>query len=809
MPKAIKNNYQPLVVLALLAVTFFVYSPVVKHEFLNWDDGVHLCDNLSVRGIDGQHLSDIFTSYVNDIYIPLTTLSFAVEYHFFGFNPFIYHLNNLILHALIVLLVFVIGQRLGLSAIAAGLGALIFAIHPTHVESVAWITERKDVLYSFFYLLAVCFYLKYTASFFVSVARKERISYGFLWAAGVCGALSILTKPMALSLPLVLLLIDWFEERGINRRTIVEKIPLFVVIAFVAWATYAVQARVPGESVVKGVLVWFWTLAFYVRQFILPLVSVPVYRLAKPVSFSNPEYILSIFIIFLLIFILFRYRKNKWFIFAIGYLFLSIFFLLRFDDKADINVVADRFIYLPSMGLCLWLGYVIEKFGIEHPKKVLRNAVMVTAAAVLALWGIQSYSQAKIWHDNIVLWNHELKYFPQEPIALNNLATALRDTDPYKNVEKEFRRTLDDAFLAQPATALKDEARFEKIRYIISLYEQALAADRSYVDAVYNLGNLYRDIGLSDEAIHYYQEAIARDKNYKNAYFNLGGVYVQRHDPAKAVEYFDRLIALEPKREVSYENILVAYNKALKENPGEGLYQQAHARTLAAYNQLLAHGGQDAYTYFKMGYVYQDMKDYAQAIKAYKMSLDLDKDNYEVFYNLGNTYEESGQLQEALDAYKKVVALRPQFADVYLNMGIAYNQLGLYADAEKSFLKAAEVPAKKADAFFNLGYVYEVQGKKDQALEAYGKAVVADPNHAEAYYNMGNVYVALEKLDQALESYKRTLAIKPQHLDAVVNSSIISFQAGKYQQAVYYCDEAVKLGYKPEEEYLKALQPYR
>ncbi|MBI3617939.1 MAG: hypothetical protein HY210_06975 [Candidatus Omnitrophica bacterium] len=138
-----------------------VFSPMLAGQFTALDDPGHLLENPQVISLAPENITAIFRTTVNDTYIPLTVLSFAVEHHFFGFRPFVYHWDNLLLHMFVVGLLFGLGRRMGLSAPAAGAGSLLFAVHPMHVESVAWVTERKDVLYAFFYMLALYQYCRY------------------------------------------------------------------------------------------------------------------------------------------------------------------------------------------------------------------------------------------------------------------------------------------------------------------------------------------------------------------------------------------------------------------------------------------------------------------------------------------------------------------------------------------------------------------------------------------------------------------------------------------------------------------------
>jgi len=195
----------------IAGIIFLAFFPVLQAEILSWDDGAHLVYNQFIYSLNFENLIKIFKQSVNKTYIPLTTLSFAIEYHFFKFNAAVYHLTNLLLHIFNTILVLAIVRRMDLSFRAAVFVALLFGLHPMRVESVAWITERKDVLYAAFYLMSIYSYIGF-------VKEKKRGMY--LWS--LCfGVLSILSKPMALSLPLILLLYDWFFKRPWSWRLIV------------------------------------------------------------------------------------------------------------------------------------------------------------------------------------------------------------------------------------------------------------------------------------------------------------------------------------------------------------------------------------------------------------------------------------------------------------------------------------------------------------------------------------------------------------------------------------------------------------
>ncbi len=252
-------KYKIPFILGLAILIFIAFSPSLQNRIDIWDDEVHLSTNKDVRSLTTEGIRKIFTHTVNKTYIPLTTLSFAVEYHFFKYRPVVYHFTNIVLHWIVTVLIFLIGLRLGLSPTGSFLAALLFGIHPLRVESVAWVTERKDVLYAVFYLLAVYAHCRYVQS----------RSKGFFVVAMVCGLLSILAKAMALSLPLILLICDGFLKREFKPGVWFEKLFHLAYIVPIAWLTYSLNARMSIQNGGEAFLTWIWTLVFYLRKFFL------------------------------------------------------------------------------------------------------------------------------------------------------------------------------------------------------------------------------------------------------------------------------------------------------------------------------------------------------------------------------------------------------------------------------------------------------------------------------------------------------------------------------------------------------------
>jgi len=353
-----KFNSDAGAIFAIGLIVVVVYSASLSNGFINFDDNNLVTKNLLIRSLSFENLKTIFSNTHHDGYIPLTITSFALEYHFFALNPFFYHLDNLILHCGIVGLIFLFARLSSLSILAASLAALIFGIHPMHVESVDWIAQRKDLLYSFLYMSALCCYVYYITS------KKS----GYYCLCIVFGFLSILAKPMALSLPIILFVCDWLYKRRVSLKLFIEKIPFFVYTLAISWQTFALIKRPPNSNGIEAALIWIYTFSFYWIKFFFSWTFVPQYHMPKPITILNGPYLISICVLVMIMTAIIRWRRNRLWIFAVAFYFGSIFFLLRFDEGHFRHIIADRYMYLPSVGICLFLGYIIS-FGLAKLQK--------------------------------------------------------------------------------------------------------------------------------------------------------------------------------------------------------------------------------------------------------------------------------------------------------------------------------------------------------------------------------------------------------------------------------------------------------
>ncbi|OGX07961.1 MAG: hypothetical protein A2Z88_04805 [Omnitrophica WOR_2 bacterium GWA2_47_8] len=567
--------------LLLTVIIFCSFLPVLEADFLNWDDDVHIYNNAAVLSFD---VRGMFTQVATDAYIPLTSLSFAIEKAVFGLNPRVFHLDNLFLHIAVAGLLMGLFLRLGAPLRAAFCGALFFAVHPMRVESVAWVTERKDVLYAFFYVLALRQWLCYLD------ARKFRdLGLTLVW-----GALSLLAKPMAVSLPLVMIFMEWWRSSRPVRW--IPYVPVVVMAAGIGVLTYVHHARIIAGDGGLNVLLWVWTLGFYILKTFLPQMPCPLYELPSS-GIAGPVYLASVIFVGLVMWILKRTaakQRDRWLLWAAGFLFLSIFFLLRFDVY-DRNIVADRFMYLPGTGICIWLGVKADQAMTRYGR-----AAMAVIVGVFLFLIISTFRYSLVWKDSATFWTYMINScsqdegMPRKSLAVQDTGGSINGHKPdligsstkilalfnrgvyYKEraQEKLKQRLYQEAGgLYQQAFADFDQAirldpQFSVIynsRALVRHYFQdetgaledftrAIEKDPAFQEAYVNRCSQYGVMDQLDLALADCQRAIELGPDMPELYNNIGMIYAQKGLLDLSLKNFDKALALDPHYEVADSN---------------------------------------------------------------------------------------------------------------------------------------------------------------------------------------------------------------------------------------------------------------
>lgn len=534
----------------ILFFTFLIYSPVLRHEFVNWDDDTHITENPMVRSLAPENLVRIFSTTVHRTYIPLSILSFSLEFKLFRLNPFFYHLDNLLLHLMVVTLVFYLALRLGLSRTGAWTAAFLFALHPIHVESVAWATERKDVLYSVFYLGCVLSYLNFL--------RGQRKIYFII--SLFLAFLSILSKPMALSLPLILLLCDWFEKESLRTSDLISKIPFILIIAPFAWITFSLNLNYVGQDANPSHFFPFWAGVFYIKKFFWPLELCPLYIPVLPDSIFDFEFYSTVILIALAI-LIFLFNSNRWIRLALLWYVLSIFFLLNYDYRSVEQSVADRFMYLPSLGFCFLAGYFIELFFSSSTALKPFGVTLLTLLAVILIF--KTSYQIGVWKNGFSLWDYTVQKSPNSHLAYNNRGRnyeKIRDWDKAKTDYKNAITINPHYAKAHKNLAMVYEQTGD-IQSAIKSLTNAIAVDPHYSGAYNNRGLLYEKLNKPDFALRDYTLAIESDPYYALGYGNRGSLLTRSGDFDAALKDLNFAIKLAPGFVSAYNNRRACYLK--------------------------------------------------------------------------------------------------------------------------------------------------------------------------------------------------------------------------------------------------------
>ena len=521
--------FVPLVV---LFAAFMAFLPALRGGFV-WDDSV-IVRSTGWRGFGWDNLKWMFGPPPFDKYQPLVWLSYAVDRCFWGMDPYGWHLSNLVLHALAALAFYFVCMRLLVRAprapadtdlfelrLAAGFAALVFAVHPLRVESVAWITERSDILSGLFSLLAVWAYLRIHDTPAGADSRSCWLALSLVFFAS-----ALLSKTITIGLPLVLIALDiylldrlpresnrWFSATA--KSVWKEKIAYILPAAAAGLVGYLGQARSGSIRSMENfgfgarAAQSFYGLVFYLRKTLLPIRLSPMYELPDPFNPLAPKFILSGIAAAALGVWLFARRRSRPAAFAAGLCYLAIVAPVLGIVPIGHQLAADRYSYLSCMAWAILAGGIFLRAHRRWPAEA-RVLALGAVSTLIFLTG----RQTRIWHDEASLWTGALAAYPQSRIAENNLGFELMRHGQYDEAERHFRR--------------------------------ALEISPAYAEAVTNLGNIDYLRGLGDEALREYGRALILNPRLYNVHVNIGIILMKRGEFARALDEYGQAAAIKP-----------------------------------------------------------------------------------------------------------------------------------------------------------------------------------------------------------------------------------------------------------------------
>lgn len=716
--------------LALIALlTCGAYWPAIQGGFIMDDDGL-LTESKLVKAPDG--LARFWFTDDADDYWPLTNSSFWLEWRLWRGNSAGYHVTNLILHIAATLLIWAILERLALPG--AFLAALLFALHPVNVESIAWIAQRKNALAMVFFLLSILWYLRAEVRRGANDERREKKAEEtdgltglgrWYWLSLLAFLLAMLSKGSVAVLPVVLLVIAWWQRRRIGVHDLVRTAPFFLVA--IGLAIVNVWFQTHGSGVVirdagflqrlagAGAAVWF-----YVSKAFLPLELLFVYP-PWHIETGRLLWWLPLLAAVLVTALLWRASQTRHAAWSRPMLFAWLVFcvaltpVLGFSDVGfmQYSLVADHYehiaiIAVAALVAAAWSLWRNRAHGSMH------GAPSAAAAIVVATLALLTWRQTRYYGDPIALYEATLETNPTCWMAHNNLGLALVKAKRAPEAIEHYREAV--RLKADYAEALNNWGaalnRIDQPKLAIERLQQALRLKPDFAMAHNNLGSAMELLGQLPEAIQQYQVAIEVQPDFAIAYYNLGRALDNSARAPDAMQNYRQALLLKPD------------------------FPEAE--------------------YF-LALALQQQGKLPEAIEHFRQSLRLKADVPEVLNGFGAALSNAGQYQEAIAQLQAAVRLKPDFVEAHNNLGIALMQADRAADGIEQFQEALRLKLDFADAHLNLGAALGKAGRLQEGLEQFQEAIRLNPESVTAYTNMTRTYALLQRPRDAIAAAEKAL----------------------------------------------------
>src|SRR5437870_2614993 len=567
-----------LVPVLIALVTFAAFLPALQNQFVNWDDHENFRDNPHYRGLAWTQLRWMWTTHRGH-YIPLTWMTLGLDYLLWGMNPLGYHLTSLLLHAANAVVFFFLVSRLLTLAlpspserghavpVAAGFAALVFAIHPLRVESVVWVTERRDVLSGLFYLVTILVYLRACEG-----EERGRRWYSLAVATFV---LALLSKSMVVNLPIVLLILDVYPLRRLGgaigwwsepaRRVYVEKIPFVLLaagasaIAVMAQSSVHAAASLAQLSLPGRLVVSAYGLSFYLGKTGVPVNLSPLYELSSTVDPWATPFILSYGVVVAITAIVLALRRPVPGLPAAWVAYVVVLLPVLGILQSGPQIAADRYTYLAGLGWASLAGAGLLSTWRRWPPFVLTGLAVVLLSGL----GTLTWNQVEVWHDSEKLWTHALAIDPKTSMAQFGLGRVRADQGKPAEAIEHYRQALNikpdyGAAHYNWGVVLGQQG---KPAEAIEHYRLAVQMRPNSADAHNNWGALLGQQGRLADAIEHFQQALRLKPDFAEAHNNWGFALAQQGKRAEAIEHYRHALRLDPDNALAQSNLLNAIQR--------------------------------------------------------------------------------------------------------------------------------------------------------------------------------------------------------------------------------------------------------
>jgi tetratricopeptide (TPR) repeat protein len=569
------------VCLVLAAITFAVFGQTLTHEFINFDDNDYVYENPVVAGgLSLKNLAWVFTHVDCDFYHPLTMLSLMGDYQFYGLHAGGYHFTNVLLHTASAILLFLVLRQMTGALWRSAFVAAVFAIHPLRVESVAWVTERKDMLSGLFFVLTLGAYVRYTRAPF-SLVRYLTVMLLF--------ALGLLSKPSLVTLPFVLLLLDYWplcrmqpaaprSTFQVLRALLIEKIPLFVLSAGACVVTLLTQqpllASVGEVPLLSRMGYAAISYVVYLGQMFYPAGLAVMYPF-PPKGPPLGEVVLALALLAGISAGAFALRERHPYL-LVGWLwYLGMLMPMIGLVHAGCAARADRFTYLAQIGVYMMMALAARDATIS--RRYGRRILGVGALSVIMILMVCAWKQTGYWKDSEILWTHTLACTTANAVAHNNLGATLHEKGEMDEAISHFQKALQiNPDHAQAHNNLGNALREKgNVDEAITHYQKALKIIPDDASVHFNFGNALREKGNVDEAITQYQKALQIKPDYMEAQVKLGNVLLQKGKADEAVAHFQRALEINPNNAGIHLNLGLCFSRLGRMDQAISQYQKA------------------------------------------------------------------------------------------------------------------------------------------------------------------------------------------------------------------------------------------
>ena len=731
-----------LLLLLLIIQTVAVYYQVGDHEFLHWDDNVYITSNPRVTsGLSGENLLWAFTSTHAANWHPLTWVSHMVDWDLFGENPRGHHYMSLVFHIANACLVFIFLDLCTASRWKSYVIASLFALHPTHIESVAWIAERKDVLSVFFGMLALIFYYFY--------AVRGRTPFYILTLA--LFVFSLMSKPMLVTLPAVMLLLDYWPLKRCESLTrpfqalskfgdwrayrsrnslILEKMP-FLILSLLS-GIVTVYAQHKGQAVSNLVVLPFGKrlgnavnsyFDYLLKQF-WPDHLAAFYPYPDSIDFGATTF--ELIVLAAIFFAALKYARKYPFV-IVGWLWfvitlLPVIGILQVGRQA----MADRYTYFPSIGVFMIVAFGAPILVARFTKHRHLLAVAATCAIMACMY--VSWKELAYWKTSFSLFSHALQITPKNAVAHLVLATAFSKS-------------------SRP-----DEAMYH--------YSEASRFDRSDAEAYNGMGWQYYVKGQPEEAVLLFQKALKLKPDGDRYHLNLGVAYEQTGESELAIQHYREAVRLGP------DNLSARKNLRLKtdELSSPSFRPESYPADPDTAEEISR--------FFKAAVRKSMAGNFDEAAHYYRRIIALNPKDARAYYYLGILHIFQKRIGEAISCFKEAVKLNPEFYESHYNLAVAS---GIIGDREGFFTYLDQCLRIKPDYYMahnQLGLYFLKQGEIGKAIDHFRKALDYFPEYDEAHNNLAIALVQSGKKQEGLLHFRRALQINPEHAEAKRNIEV-------------------------------------